>query len=78
MVAVGRGVSDMANGFFATIFHKDKQAVERLHREVVRTSDRAINTANALSETIRGMVENNDRLTHRPIRQITNDPKKSS
>ncbi len=58
-------MSDMA-GFFATIFHKDKQAVERLHKEVTRTSDRAITNANALSETIKGMMERTAQLAGKP------------
>lgn len=44
-------------GFFATIFKQDRIAVERLHNEVKKTSDKAINNANALSNTIQGMIE---------------------
>lgn len=69
--AGGAGVSDMANGFFATIFKQDKQAVERLHKEVTRTSDRAINSANALSDTIKGMIERKQMLDGKPANGTT-------
>jgi hypothetical protein len=69
--ADGRGVSDMANGFFAAIFKQDKQAVERLHREVTRSGDRAINSANALSDTIKGMIERKQILDGKPANGTT-------
>ena len=61
----------MANGFFATIFKQDRVAVERLHREVNKTADKAITNANALSETIKDMIERKQRLDGKPANGTT-------
>lgn len=45
--------------FFAAIFHTQhaRSAVAHLHNEVAKSSDRAISAANALEETIKGVVD---------------------
>jgi hypothetical protein len=52
-------------GFFQAIFHKDRKAINELHARAVHQSDRAVRAANRLQDTIREMVDENDRLTNR-------------
>lgn len=52
-------------GFFRTIFAPDKEAVEKLHAKATHQSDRVVRAAYALQETIKEMVNENDRLTKR-------------
>lgn len=62
--------------FFSALRARDRAAVERLHSQVTKTADKAINNANALTETIRGMIDRDDSLTHR--RRNGNDIKKAT
>lgn len=58
-------------GFFVTIFKNDKQAVERLHREVSGTANKAIDSAHKLSETIKEMIDRKHEIDGKPTNGTT-------
>ena len=49
-------------GLFAILMKKDSKAIAKLQSEVARTSNQAIDSANALQETIRGVIDRKNEL----------------
>lgn len=61
---MGGGIEPMGNKFLTYILGNkhERQAVDRLHEEIVRSSNKAVVTANALESTIKEMIERKKRL----------------